>query len=246
MKIIRIECQLLGHEADLNNRPYTLCTQALVDLVHIGEVVDRISMLILVVDAKLVMQDRVEAEVLHIRDCFYRSQVVLVRRAQNQRRATGPEHLFPEMGEGSCACTRVDRDLFTLLSRRSACRTKHRQQNCDHTEPGAPKRVHSIPANAVRTTLCVNSGVCHDSRLKSKRGCAPAGAHFLRVTSWLEAETRLQCDRSASKSVLVLAEVRLIHVVPNLSRIEVQDIEQVEGVGPELKLRVFSKKSRIR
>src|SRR5215472_15031278 len=81
MQVIRIERQLLRHEADLNNRPHTLRNQALVDLIDIGEVINRIAMVILVVHAKLIMQDRVESQVLQISDLSHRGQVVLRRRA---------------------------------------------------------------------------------------------------------------------------------------------------------------------
>src|SRR6185437_13900652 len=57
MKIIRIERQLLWHEANLNDRPHSLRNHVLVDLVDIGKVVKRLTVLIFVVHAELIMQN---------------------------------------------------------------------------------------------------------------------------------------------------------------------------------------------
>ena len=50
--------------------------QAVVDLIDVGEVVDGVAVLVFVVDADLVVQDGVEADVSEVRDLLYGAQIV--------------------------------------------------------------------------------------------------------------------------------------------------------------------------
>ncbi len=100
VKRVRIKGQLLRHEADLDHRANTLFQQTIVDLIDIRKIVDRVAVLILVIDPDFVMQDGMKAHVLKIRYLLYRAQVVAIAIAQGQDRAAGAKHLLPEMGEG--------------------------------------------------------------------------------------------------------------------------------------------------
>ena len=75
---VRIEGQLFRHEADLDYRPNSLLQKTIVDLVDIREIVDRVAVLVLVIDSDLVMQNGVKAHVLEICYLLYRAQVVAV------------------------------------------------------------------------------------------------------------------------------------------------------------------------
>ena len=70
MQRVGIEGQLLGHEADLDDRADAILQQAIVDLIDIGKVVDRVAVLVLVVDSDLVMQDGVKAHIAKSVTCF--------------------------------------------------------------------------------------------------------------------------------------------------------------------------------
>ena len=99
MERIWIEGQLLRHEADLDNRPHAVLQQTIVDLIDVREVVDRVAVLVFVVDADFVMQDGVKAHILEICYLLYRAQVVAIALAQRENGAPRTEHLFPEVWE---------------------------------------------------------------------------------------------------------------------------------------------------
>jgi hypothetical protein len=77
-----IEGQLLWHEAYFDHRTDTVLQQAIIDLIDIREIVDGISVLVLVVNTDLVVQDGVEADVFEIGDLLDGDEVVPVAIAQ--------------------------------------------------------------------------------------------------------------------------------------------------------------------
>ena len=68
MKRIGVEGELLRHEADLDDWANAVVQQTVVDLIDVGEVVDGIAVFVFVVDADLIVQDGVEANVAEVRD----------------------------------------------------------------------------------------------------------------------------------------------------------------------------------
>jgi len=93
--------QFAGHEADLDKGPHALGQQAVVDLVDIGEVEDRIAAFILIVDAHFIVEDGVEADIARANLVVDIFEVLAVVVSQRQNGAARPEHLLPEMGEGA-------------------------------------------------------------------------------------------------------------------------------------------------
>ena len=69
--ILRFGGQLFGHEAQFDEGPHTGLQQAVVDLVHVGEVVDRFTGGVFVIEADFVMENCVEADVFEIRGGFH-------------------------------------------------------------------------------------------------------------------------------------------------------------------------------
>ena len=70
--------QLFWHEAELNKRPYAIFQQTIVDLIDIRKVINRLSLLILVIDTNLIVKDGVEADVLEPSDLSYLSQILAI------------------------------------------------------------------------------------------------------------------------------------------------------------------------
>ena len=75
---VGIERQFPGHETDLYHRADSIAEQAVVDLVHISKVVNRLAMFVLVVNAIFIVQDGVETNIPEIGHCFYRAKVFAV------------------------------------------------------------------------------------------------------------------------------------------------------------------------
>src|SRR3954466_16001183 len=67
----RINGKLARHEAELDERLYAGLQQAVVDLVKVGKVVDRLAVRIFAVDADVVIEDVVEANVLESGDALH-------------------------------------------------------------------------------------------------------------------------------------------------------------------------------
>ena len=88
-----------GHEAQLDERPDAVRQDAVVDLIHVRPVVDRLALLGLAVDAVVVVEDVVEADVAEIGDRPGRAQVLPPALAHREVRAAGAEHLLPEVRE---------------------------------------------------------------------------------------------------------------------------------------------------
>ncbi len=109
---IRPRGQLVGHEAELDERLHVGGQQPIIDLIDVREVVDRLALLVFVVDADIVEQDAVKANVLESGDLAHRSQVVAIGVAQAEHGPPRAEHLLPEMREGMGGSGRVDGDGF--------------------------------------------------------------------------------------------------------------------------------------
>ena len=73
--------------------------QAVVDLVDVGEVIDRLARSVFVVEANFVVEDGVEADVLESGDAPGFAEVGAVAFAQAEDGASGAEHFFPEVGK---------------------------------------------------------------------------------------------------------------------------------------------------
>src|SRR5580698_9049023 len=112
MQRIGIEGELFGHEADLDDGTHAVFEQAIVDLVDIGEVIDRVAVLVFVVDAVLVVKNGMETHVMKIGSLLYRAQVVAVALAQRKIGTTGAEHLLPEVRKRCRLRLRVDFNFF--------------------------------------------------------------------------------------------------------------------------------------
>src|SRR5579863_4343852 len=108
MERVWIEGQLLGHEADFDEGLDAVFEQAVVDLVDVCEVVDRVAVLVFVVDAEFVMKDGVEADVAEVGDFLNGAKIVAIALAQREDGAARAEHLLPEMRKGCGARLRVD------------------------------------------------------------------------------------------------------------------------------------------
>ena len=87
------------HEAQLDERPHAVGQHAVVDLIHVRPVVDRLPFLGLAVDAVLVVEDVVEADVAEIGDRLGRAQVLAPALAHREVRPPGAEDLLPEVRE---------------------------------------------------------------------------------------------------------------------------------------------------
>src|SRR3954447_16971564 len=100
MECIGVEGQLLGHEADLDHRTYSVLEKPVIDLIDIGEVVDRVPVLILVVDADFIVKDGVKSHIAKAGDLFDCAQIIAVTFAEREDSAARTEHLLPKVGKG--------------------------------------------------------------------------------------------------------------------------------------------------
>jgi hypothetical protein len=64
MKGIRVEGELLRHEADLYDWSYAVLQQTVINLIDVSEVIDRVAVFVFVVDAEFVVEDSVETDVV--------------------------------------------------------------------------------------------------------------------------------------------------------------------------------------
>src|ERR1039458_7055255 len=78
-----------------------------------------------------------------------------------------------------------------------------------------------------------------------KNGSAPERALPSGRLVQLEAEPRLEADGTRAQGVSVLSEVREVDIVVDASRVEVQERSEIEGVGANLKLRVFAEETSV-
>src|SRR6266478_603634 len=145
MERIRIGSELFGHEAELDEWADVILEQAVVDLIDIGEVVDGLAFPVLIVQANLVMEDGMEADVFKAGDAFGFAEVVAVAFAQRQDSAAGAKHFFPEVREWMRGGPGIHFDSLRWGSRlcanrgqwKSRCREKQRDTEsvCAKTRP---------------------------------------------------------------------------------------------------------------
>ena len=95
--------EFFGHEAQLDEGAHAIGQQVVVDLIDVGEVVLELALVVLVIDTDFVVKDGVKANVFEVGHLLHFAKVAAVAVTQGENRATGPEHFFPEVGEGmSC------------------------------------------------------------------------------------------------------------------------------------------------
>jgi hypothetical protein len=112
VEIIGIEGQLLRHEADLYDRADAVGEKTIVDLVDIREIVDRVTVLVFVIDTDLVVEDAVEADVAEVGDLVDGADVVAVVLAEGENGVAGAEDLLPKVREGSGGSVGIDTDTL--------------------------------------------------------------------------------------------------------------------------------------
>ena len=97
--VVQPRSQQLGHEAQLNERLDPIGQQAVIDLVNIVKVVDRVVLPVFGVNPYLIVENGVEADIAEICDLLYLAQIFPVALAHGEHSPAGTEHLLPEMGK---------------------------------------------------------------------------------------------------------------------------------------------------
>src|SRR5271165_684656 len=97
---VRTRSELVGHETELDKRLDAIGQQTIVNLVDVGEVVDRLSVLVFVVNTDFIVEDGVETHVLQACDLLYFAQISAPGIAQRENGAARTEHLLPIMRKG--------------------------------------------------------------------------------------------------------------------------------------------------
>src|SRR5579864_6258365 len=110
MHCVGIERQLFGHEAYFDKRPHAILQQPVIDLVDIGEVIYRVSVLVLVIDAHLIVEYGVEAYIAEISHLLHGAEILAIALAERKNRPARAKHLLPEMREWLCGGLRIDVD----------------------------------------------------------------------------------------------------------------------------------------
>src|SRR6185437_16432446 len=127
------------HEAQLDEGPYSVLKKPVIDLVDIREVVNRLAVAILVVNANIVVQNRVEADVLKLGGFLHLAEVGVIVLAQTQHGAPGAEHLLPEVREWMRRRAWIERDGLVRRRRRrsrfNANQAKRCTQDANKPEP---------------------------------------------------------------------------------------------------------------
>src|SRR5580704_6537633 len=109
-------CEFLGHETQFDEGPHVVLQQPVVNLVNVGEVVDRMAFWVFVVQPYFIMENGVKANVLKIGDGFHFAQVMAITLTQTKDRAAGAEHLLPKMRERMGRPLRVHLNHFDRLA----------------------------------------------------------------------------------------------------------------------------------
>jgi len=125
--------QIVGHEADLYVRLDAVRQQRVVDVVHVGPVVERVAVFIDAVDAVFIVEDGVKADVLEVSHLAHLVEVGLVLRAHDEVGAAGAEHLLPVMRKRCARRMHVDGDGRGLGGRcgRGVLRERRREAECE-------------------------------------------------------------------------------------------------------------------
>src|SRR5579859_6974634 len=108
--IIEPQRQLLRRETDFDEGFYSLLQHAVIDLVHIGPVVNRVALRVLIVDAVLIVEDGVKTYIAEVGDVLHRAHVVAIALPQGEIGAARSEHLLPEMRQWRSMRLGVDGD----------------------------------------------------------------------------------------------------------------------------------------
>src|SRR5262245_42074134 len=77
--------ELSGHEADFDERTDAVGEKTVVDLVHVGKVVERTAGVVFVVDAVFVVKNGVEADVTEVGYFLHSSEIVAIAFAHGER-----------------------------------------------------------------------------------------------------------------------------------------------------------------
>ena len=125
MKRVLVRGQCFGHETQFDERTHPVVQQAVVDLIDIRKVVQRMALGILVVDSNFIVEDGVEAHVLEAGNLLYIAEIVAIALAQRHDGALGAKHVLPEMGERMGGGGGVDDYLPMILQGvRYLCRSQ--------------------------------------------------------------------------------------------------------------------------
>jgi DNA-binding response OmpR family regulator len=104
--------QLLGHEADFNKGTNSVLQQVIVDLVHIRKVVNRLSVLVFVVNSNLIVEDGVEAHVAKAGNFFHLAELIAITLAKAENGPSRAEHLLPKMRKRSRGRVGIDHNAL--------------------------------------------------------------------------------------------------------------------------------------
>src|SRR5580704_4819505 len=91
--------ELARHEAQFDKRANAVRSQAVVNLIDVGPIVDWPALRVLVVDAYLVVENGMKTDILNAGGRFRGTKVTTVAIAQGQDGTAGTEHLFPKVRE---------------------------------------------------------------------------------------------------------------------------------------------------
>ncbi len=86
--------------------------QAVVNLIDVGPVVDRLPLRVFRIHAHFVVKDGVKANVLNVGGRFHGPQIAPVAVAQRENRTSGAKHLFPIVRKRTRGGLRVDGDFL--------------------------------------------------------------------------------------------------------------------------------------
>src|SRR5436305_8386126 len=111
VKSAGVRCELLGHEAELDEGADFVLEEPVVNLVDVREIVEGLARGVLIVKTNFIVKNGVETDVFEIGDAFGLEEVVAIIVAKREDRTTGAEHFFPEMGEWMRWGVEVDFDF---------------------------------------------------------------------------------------------------------------------------------------
>src|SRR5260370_18549688 len=114
-----------GHETQFHERPETTLEQPIVNLIGIRPVVNGPALRIFVVNAGLIVQDGMEANVANARYALNGAEIPAITIAQRQNRAARTKNLLPKMWKRPCRRVRIYPNHF----RRRLAGKRIRQQN---------------------------------------------------------------------------------------------------------------------
>src|SRR5215471_618450 len=122
--------QFFRHEADFDYGADSVAQKSVIDLVYIRKVVERMALIVFVINADFVVQDVVKADVVEVSGLLYLAQVVSIALPQRKDGAAGTEGVLPEMWEGLGRGCGVDQDGFVLRLSCGSQGKQKRHNNC--------------------------------------------------------------------------------------------------------------------